>query len=144
MALHSEGRHGWGSASLPETTWGDAVHCVAIAEKLAAEIERLGVIGAGWTVPAERASYAPHSAGAGCIVEPDGSSTNFTAQGSAVIVTADGDVSVHVGDEYVWVAFPPTVEREWRWGPAPEQVNIVRLPARHSLRVPRATVGDAP
>lgn len=143
MALHTEGKHGWGSASLPTTTWADAAHCVEIAERLASELERLGVISSGWSVPADRASYAPHSAGAGCIREPDGSTTNYNAQGSAVIVAADGDLSIHIGDESVWIAFPLTAEREWRWGPAPDQVNIIHLPERHSMRVPRVALEAA-
>jgi len=76
MALHSEGKHGWGSASMPATIKADASHCVEIAERLATELERLGAIAPGWTVPAERAADGSH------------------------------DLSIRIGEEFVWIVFP--------------------------------------
>jgi hypothetical protein len=124
MALHSDGeKHGWGSASLPQTHYGDATETIAIAEKIAAELEQLGIIDPGWSVPAERASYTI-GGGAGIIREPDGSWTNYDASGRALIVPAGGardSVFVRVGDERVWIDFYAD-------------------PQRHSMQVPLAAV----
>ena len=121
MALHSDGdKHGWGSASLPPTHYGDATETVAIAERLAAELEKLGLIESGWSVPAERASYAING-GSGSIREPDGKWTHYDSYGRALIVPAGGSardaVFIHVGKKDVWIEFYAN-------------------PQRHSMRVP--------
>lgn len=115
MALHSDGdKHGWGSASLPPTHYGDTIETIAIAEKIAAELERLGVIEPGWSVPKDLADYVIGGA-QGLIREPDRTTTPFDAYGRARIVPEGGDeddaVVVRTGKRDVWIVFPESRPR---------------------------------